>query len=505
MLRKNFANVFHFKQAAKQKFLFYLPIFFTLAILDNLLISPIWKNLTGWLLLAAGKPLDSLTNLAAIARAKPWILPCLFLLVLLLLVIAVWEASLWLQQPWSWHLTAVTCLGILILPSLTLFFKTPLLTQNKLLAFLLDHASRQLSLIAGSLILFILVWVAFMHLTRISLKKLFISLAITVVPVMILNCLLLLLQKLFEDPAVLAVTSTLVRLGSQMGLCCFLLCLSPQPQRQALPAYLTPIIMAAALISCLLLSPQPRRQSPLLIAHRGVSRNNGLQNSIPALRKTARMHPNYVEIDVHETKDHQFVVLHDETLQHLAGIKQRPRDLTLKQLEELPVSDRGHKGSLVSFDSYLTAAGKLHQSLLIDLKTTPFDSARMLDRFERKYGYRILAQRDLVQSLDFKAVKKLGRLHPYYLQATNFMLPPKQPAGFSMSYSVLNVSFVTLAQRPVLAWTVDRPLAIKAALADGADGLITDDLPLAKKIADNFVSKYSCSQYLANLIFNPYA
>ncbi|WP_054750692.1 glycerophosphoryl diester phosphodiesterase membrane domain-containing protein [Lacticaseibacillus thailandensis] len=53
---------------------------------------------------------------------------------------------------------------------------------------------------------------------------------------------------------------------------------------------------------------------PLTISHRGVDGNNGVQNTIPAMRRTAREHPDYIEIDVHETKDDQFVVLHDENL-----------------------------------------------------------------------------------------------------------------------------------------------------------------------------------------------
>ncbi|WP_375663973.1 glycerophosphodiester phosphodiesterase family protein, partial [Bartonella sp. CL63NXGY] len=55
-------------------------------------------------------------------------------------------------------------------------------------------------------------------------------------------------------------------------------------------------------------------KQPVTISHRGVAEKNGVQNTIPALKKTHKLHPTYVEMDVHETKDHQFVVLHDENL-----------------------------------------------------------------------------------------------------------------------------------------------------------------------------------------------
>ncbi|MFT8841085.1 MAG: glycerophosphodiester phosphodiesterase family protein [Leuconostoc citreum] len=55
------------------------------------------------------------------------------------------------------------------------------------------------------------------------------------------------------------------------------------------------------------------------ISHRGVTNRNGVQNTIPALEKTVKKEkPDYVEIDVRETKDNQFVVLHDENLALLA-------------------------------------------------------------------------------------------------------------------------------------------------------------------------------------------
>jgi glycerophosphoryl diester phosphodiesterase len=498
---------FFIQKLSKYKLAYYLPIFFSLAIFNNLMILPIWKNLVGWLFLQAGRPLDSLMNIAAIAGSKPWILPCLLLLAFALLAIIVWQASWWMQERWSWRLAAKAWLGAIVLPSLTVFFKTPLLTQNKLLPFLLDHFSRNLALAIAAGLLLIIAWVIFLKLNHIPGLNFLLALVATAVPVFLGNCFILFLQKLFEYPAILSINSTLVNLLSQFGLCLFLIMLSPKPQGAALPAYVTYIILCVAFVSCLLITPQPHRQTPLVIAHRGVSQNNGLQNSLTALRKTAKLHPDYVEIDVHETKDHRFVVLHDETLAQLAGITRKPRDLTLKQLKKLPIYDHdlNQTGHLVSLDQYLRTAARLHQPVLIDLKTTSFDSAGMLKRFERYYGYRLLANHDLVQSLDFTAVKKLHALKPYYLQSTNLILPPKEPAGFSMSYSALTTSFVSLAQRPVFAWTADQPLAIKGALAAGADGIITDNVPLAKNLAAEFTQEHDYSKYLANLIFNPYA
>ena len=41
---------------------------------------------------------------------------------------------------------------------------------------------------------------------------------------------------------------------------------------------------------------------------------------------------------------------------------------------------------ITSFDQYLKAAAKIKQKLLIEVKTTPNDSPKMLQNFNKKYG-----------------------------------------------------------------------------------------------------------------------
>src|SRR5699024_1680509 len=107
---------------------------------------------------------------------------------------------------------------------------------------------------------------------------------------------------------------------------------------------------------------------PLTISHRGVDSGNGVQNTIPALRKTSREQPDLVEIDIHETKDQQFVVMHDENLKALTGVNKAPYQLTLKQLTRLTARENGYHAKVASFDAYLAAANQLHQRLLVEIK-----------------------------------------------------------------------------------------------------------------------------------------
>ncbi|MFK5234790.1 glycerophosphoryl diester phosphodiesterase membrane domain-containing protein, partial [Lactococcus lactis] len=129
---------------------------------------------------------------------------------------------------------------------------------------------------------------------------------------------------------------------------------------------------------------------PLTISHRGVDEENGVQNTIPAMEATAKSKPDYVEMDIQETKYHQFVVFHDPTLKDLAGIDIPPQKLTLAELTNTVVSENGKKALISSFDDYLAAAEKFNQKLLVEIKVSPFDSPKMVENFSKKYGARLL-------------------------------------------------------------------------------------------------------------------
>ena len=139
---------------------------------------------------------------------------------------------------------------------------------------------------------------------------------------------------------------------------------------------------------------------PLTISHRGVDEENGVQNTIPAMEATAKSKPDYVEMDIQETKDHQFVVFHDPTLKDLAGIDIPPQKLTLAELTNTVVSENGKKALISSFDDYLAAAEKFNQKLLVEIKVSPFDSPKMVENFSKKYGARLLKDKAMIHSLD---------------------------------------------------------------------------------------------------------
>ena len=246
---------------------------------------------------------------------------------------------------------------------------------------------------------------------------------------------------------------------------------------------------------------------PVTISHRGVAEKNGVQNTIPALKKTHRLHPTYVEMDVHETKDHKFVVMHDENLKKLTGVNKTPHQLTLKQLTKLTAHENGYHAKVASFDQYLNAAEKLHQKLLVEVKTTPDDSKGMLKRFNRQYGERIIKDHDQVHSLDYRVVTGLKKLNPrlkvLYIQPYNFSYPNSVADGYSMEYSTLNFEFIQQAhqQRDVVySWTVNNSDVMKQMMYDHVNGIITDNLAELNSSINDYMGSKSYANRILNFI-----
>ncbi|WP_338208713.1 glycerophosphodiester phosphodiesterase [Lactiplantibacillus paraxiangfangensis] len=222
---------------------------------------------------------------------------------------------------------------------------------------------------------------------------------------------------------------------------------------------------------------------PLIISHRGVDDGNGVQNTIPALVKTSKLHPDYVEMDVQVTKDHQFVVMHDPNLKTLAGIKKKPGKLTLKQLEKITVRENGYAAKIPSFDAYLKAAHQHHQKLLVEIKTSSVYTRADTQRFIDRYGKTLLANHDQVHTLSYRVMSDLKRLDKQqfvsYILPYNLTFPHTNANGYTMEVTTLNDHFVDKAERyhkAVYAWDIDDTDQMDQMMFMGVTAVITDNL-----------------------------
>ena len=232
----------------------------------------------------------------------------------------------------------------------------------------------------------------------------------------------------------------------------------------------------------------PVTNTPLVISHRGVSNKNGVQNTVQSLEKTAQLKPDLIEMDVQETKDGQFVMMHDANLKNLAGINARPQDLTLEELTGLDISENGYRTKISSFDDYLNRANELHQRLLIEIKTSKKDSPQMMERFLEKYGSIIKQYGHQMQSLDYHVIDQVlkydSTIPAYFILPYNSIFPKTKATGYTMEYSTLDEYFVTklwYTEQKLYVWTINSSDALDKSLQLSVDGMITDDTEMLEE------------------------
>ena len=226
---------------------------------------------------------------------------------------------------------------------------------------------------------------------------------------------------------------------------------------------------------------------PLVISHRGVSNGNGVQNTIQSLEKTSQLKPDLIEMDIQETKDGQFVMMHDANLRGLAGLNKTPQDLTLEELQEIDIHENGYETKISSFDDYLNRANELHQKLLIEIKTSHKDSPQMMDHFLEKYAAKIKIYGHQMQSLDYHVVEKVTQYDKdipiYFILPYNSVFPRTNATGYTMEYSTLDEYFVTKlwnTEQKLYVWTINSSESFDKSFRLGVNGMITDNLKMIK-------------------------
>ena len=226
---------------------------------------------------------------------------------------------------------------------------------------------------------------------------------------------------------------------------------------------------------------------PLVISHRGVSNGNGVQNTIQSLEKTVQLKPDLIEMDIQETKDGQFVMMHDANLRGLAGLNKTPQDLTLEELQQIDIHENGYTTKISSFDDYLNRANELHQKLLIEIKTSHKDSPQMMDHFLEKYAAKIKVYGHQMQSLDYHVVEKVTQYDKdipiYFILPYNSVFPRTNATGYTMEYSTLDEYFVTKlwnTEQKLYVWTINSSESFDKSFRLGVNGMITDNLKMIK-------------------------
>lgn len=261
-----------------------------------------------------------------------------------------------------------------------------------------------------------------------------------------------------------------------------------------------PLLIVAGL--CLLVSgtwtlnirETTKPETTVLISHRGVDGTNGVQNTVNSLKKTAKIRPGAVEMDIQQTKDAKFVSMHDPSLRQLANRNQTIDQLSLSKLRKIKLTEHGKTAKLSTFSEYLNVAHQNKIPLIIELKPQNLNPSSVASNFYQQYGLRIWKNRYRIHSVDSDIIMRLAQLNsklrvglirPFAISALN-----KEVDFYSLDYRTINPYLIRQAHQrhqKVFAWTVNNPASARRMEQLGVDGIISDNVT---KLREHKIGSY---------------
>ena len=220
----------------------------------------------------------------------------------------------------------------------------------------------------------------------------------------------------------------------------------------------------------------------LVLAHRGFTLG-GVENTLGSLRAAAEAEVDLVEMDVMQTKDGEFIAMHDVSLGRLTGENVDVKDLTFDEVTSMTVRDRlGHEELIPSFADYVILADELDLPLLIEIKLSGAETPDHVDLLVAELEALGVLERNIYHSLDAPSVARLKEIRPDlnvgYTMAFAANEAPDTPADFIVVEQwTASDRIHESAKRAGLGfwvWTVNDEPSYREYLRNGVDGIVSD-------------------------------
>jgi glycerophosphoryl diester phosphodiesterase len=242
--------------------------------------------------------------------------------------------------------------------------------------------------------------------------------------------------------------------------------------------------------------------APLFAAHRGGA---GLwpENSLLAFRNALALGADYLELDVHLSRDGEVIVMHDATLERTSTGSGPVRERTAAELRALRLKDRSGtvtEEPVPTLEQVVVLAAAARRQMLIEIKTD--EQRRRYPGIEEKVLAIVdrhrFAPSAIVMSFEGDTWRRVRKLRPDVRAGALYsprMLPAASVEAELGALHGAGVAFVGLDQRMVngdvarqarLAglslgvWTVNERDAIDRFIGQGVSLIITDRPDLAK-------------------------
>jgi glycerophosphoryl diester phosphodiesterase len=237
------------------------------------------------------------------------------------------------------------------------------------------------------------------------------------------------------------------------------------------------------------------------IAHRGGG--GSIENTLTAFARAVELGYRHLETDLHATRDGVLVVSHDATLARVAGDRRALARLTAAELAEVRI---GGREPVPTFEALVDAFpdARLTVDLKSDAAVLPmirmlerrpellerlclgsFSSAR-IEQVRARFGERLLSTATPREILRLLTAVRLRR-RPPTIVGRCIAVPERYPEGRG-GVAVGDARLLEAAAELGIAvhvWTVNDPDRMRALVAAGASGIVTDELAALREVLES--------------------
>lgn len=228
----------------------------------------------------------------------------------------------------------------------------------------------------------------------------------------------------------------------------------------------------------------------LIIGHKGANKSEP-ENTLKSFRKAIELRADYIEFDVQASKDGEIVVIHDYEISKLTGHSGNVKEMTLDELKQLNMGE-GEKIPTLQ-EVIMLAQGEIGLQIEIKVK----DIVKKIIELLRDAS---LIESTIISSFIHNELLKIKKLEPEIklgallseriseprdlTRATKRVIK-KNLFGVHPHFAGVNKELIEFAHNnnlKVNVWTINERSDMERLIKLGVDGIITDDIPLAKEL-----------------------
>lgn len=237
-------------------------------------------------------------------------------------------------------------------------------------------------------------------------------------------------------------------------------------------------------------------QNASVTAHRGDS-EHAPENTLEAIMLAVENHADIVEIDVRQTKDGEFIIMHDESLERTTGVDRIVGDVEIGFVKHLDAGiwfSEEYKNTRIPTLEEVLVYGK-ENNVFLNIELKPADTDENYEEgvlaLIEKYEY---FDDCMLASTDYELLKRMKQLNEdvqtlYILKmAFGDFGDMEYVDAFSVRHNFISKEMVNNIHKNgkrIYAWTINTEESIKKVLLMNVDGVISDNPYEAKEIIYN--------------------